>query len=482
MVNPKFKALWDFISLSGGELASKVLGILAFSYLARILSPESYGHVELAAALLIFFTRLAEFGFGPVGARQVANYPDQALRYSTSIITARLVLVCIFVPLMCIVAPFMTESPEAIALIVVYSFALLPIPWNQRWLLQGLDHMKLVSMGQMLRMLVFVLVVVLFVRAPEDLLKVGYAEIAAVVFMLLYFLGVQLYFGVPVRLGFRFRELVDLGRQSAAIGLSEAVWAFNQYVPLLMLSKIAGAEMVAWFGAALRIVTALMSFSALYYFNLYPAMSQRFRKSRESLLDLIGPSCRITAWGGSLIALIVTLYAEPIIELVFGPEFPAAATSLSILIWALPLTLLSGHARWMLVAAHKQRFLFYAQFSAMLVTLVSGLLLIPRYGAVGASLTILLANIAVWVVAHFFAWRKVIRPPVRQVVLPAVLSLSMLVVASSYPGEAWYRELVFLATFILLALLMDRSLYRDAAILLQVKHVEHPDSLQQPDQ
>jgi O-antigen/teichoic acid export membrane protein len=474
MGNPKFKAFWDFVSLSSGEIVSKLVGFLAFAYLARALEPEFYGHVELAVALLVFFSALVEFGFGTVGARQIANFPQQAERFSNVIISARLLLVLVLVPLMCLVAPFMTKSHQAVTLIVVFSFALLPMPWNQRWLLQGLDQMVLVSLGQMLRMMIFALGVILFVKGPEDLLKVGFVEIGAVLTMLAYFLAVQRRFNIPVRLTFRPGELIDLGRQSAAIGLSMSVWALNQYLPMLLVANIAGSVQVAWFGAAMRIVASLASFSALYHFNLNPVLNRRFKISRESLLELIEPSSRVTAWVGIFIALIFTLYARPVAVTVFGASFHEAETSLRILIWFLPLTLLSGHARWLLVAAHKQRYLFYAQLSGLATTLAGGLLLIPDYGSAGASWTIVLANAAVLFAAYFFASKHVLRLPCRFVLVPAFTALGVLVPAFLEVDRSWYHSLLYLALFAAIAMLVDRRVSRDVRTLLKIKNIDSP--------
>ena len=63
----------DFLALSGGELLAKLAGFAAFAYLARTLGPEHYGAVELAVALVMFFSLVVDFGFGSIGARELAQ-------------------------------------------------------------------------------------------------------------------------------------------------------------------------------------------------------------------------------------------------------------------------------------------------------------------------------------------------------------------------------------------------------------------------
>ena len=64
-----------YLILFGGEAFSKVCVLLAFAYLARVLSPSSYGTVELALSVTMFFVLGVESGMGSYGARMVAAQP-----------------------------------------------------------------------------------------------------------------------------------------------------------------------------------------------------------------------------------------------------------------------------------------------------------------------------------------------------------------------------------------------------------------------
>ena len=60
-------------------------------------------------------------------------------------------------------------SPDRVWLIWLFAFSLLSRPWVQQWLFQGLEKMIWVSGGQVIRMSVFAVGVVLFVRSPDDI-------------------------------------------------------------------------------------------------------------------------------------------------------------------------------------------------------------------------------------------------------------------------------------------------------------------------
>ena len=69
-VRPKRSArelLRDLAALVLGEGVAKLAGFAAFAYLARTLSAENYGGVELASAITMLGFLVVDFGFAPMG-------------------------------------------------------------------------------------------------------------------------------------------------------------------------------------------------------------------------------------------------------------------------------------------------------------------------------------------------------------------------------------------------------------------------------
>jgi len=471
MAAARSKALWDFIALSGGEVLGKLAGLVAFAYLARVLGPELYGSVEVAGALLVFYALIIDFGYGPVGAREITHHPQKTAQIAGMIPAGRLLLTVLCIPAMCITAMLMKLPVHTQWLVFLYAFAMLAAPWNQRWLFQGLDRMALVSLGQLIRMLAFTAGVILLVRDPADLMRVGFVEMTAATAMAAYFIPMQLRASIPVRLYFEVHPLLAISRQSVSLGLSQAVWALNQYLPTLMIASLSLATEVSWFGAAHRIVFSIVSFSMIYHFNLFPSVTRRLKESHEAFSQLVIPSFRVTAWGSFFIAIVITFLAGPICRLVYGADYAAAALPMAVIIWSLPLTLFSGHSRWPLVAVHKQRYVLYAQLMGLAATAVSGAVLIPRYGSLGGAVAMLLNTACVWFTAHYFASRFVGSIPflgsiVRQLLLAALVMAAVF----GFAGLTWYSALLGISGFVLLAFVVDRELPGDIRRLMQIKN------------
>lgn len=466
-----FRALWDFVFLSGGETIGKIGGFIAFAYLARVLSPESFGAVEVSLALLASFGLFVDFGFGPLGAKEISQKPEQTNFWARAIPGTRLVIILLCIPLMCAMAVWMKLPEDNIKLVWIMSLGLLAMIWNQSWLFQGLEKMGLVSLNQALRMMVFAAGIFIFVSDDLDLMKVGYIEITGAAAMALFFILLQRHVGVPVGMILDPRTIITLIRRAFSIGLSQAVWALNQYLTTLMVAYLIGGAAVAWYGAAHRIVNALVSYSLVYHFNLFPATAARLNHSPEAFQELVRPSARVTAWGGIAIAVAGTLMAEPICVFVYGETFSQASLSLAVLMWSLPLTLMSGHSRWALIASENQRHVLSAQSGGAITTLVTGFFFIPHFGPVGASMAVLCSHAVVWLIAHFFACREAGRiPGLTAVLRPALLALVTIYGSHYFTGFSVLGMVGGLAFFALMAPIVDNALLGDFSRLIRIKN------------
>lgn len=460
----------DFLLLSGGELFSKLIGFVAFAYLARSLEPSAYGAVELAVSLSLFFALIVDFGLSPVGAREVARDPQRVRELAGEIPAARFVVAFLAIPCMGGLALLLGQPTDVVRLVWVFSLGLLAIPMRQQWLFQGLEMMEWVALAQILRMSTFALGVFALVRSSEDLLKVGLVEVAAALSVALYFFIVQGRKITAFRPTLHPRGLGNLLREGISIGLSQIVWALNQYVPTLLIAFLMGSVEVAFFGAAHRIVMSLATFSWLYHFNLFPAVSKTLADSDEAYQRLVGPSFKATAWGAIGLGLGITLLADTLCAFIYGDAFVTAGKTLAILVWTIPLTFFSGHARWALIARGEQRFVLYAQVAGAITTLVAGSWAISKWGAVGGAIAMVLSAAIVWIVAHVAARRKVAQIPfLFASARPALAAMAIGFGARQIDASPWITAPCAGLLFLMVAPALDWNLVGDLRRLASAK-------------
>ena len=464
------KLLRDFAALSGGNLLSKLAGFLAFAYLARTLGPEGYGAVEFAVAVSLFFAMIIDCGLGPIGVRELSGSRERIASLAAQIPSTRLVIASIAIPIMGLTAIVATHSHDTTLLVWFFAIALIAVPWNLQWLLQSQEMMGRVAVGQVIRPFVFAIGIVLFVGSTRDLVRVGVIEVVAAISMASYYVIVQHLSVTPVKLDFSSSQLRHLAKEGVSVGLAQVVWAFHQYAPIVLVANFVGGNETAWFGAAHRIVLSLYAFSWLYHFNLFPVIARRVRASKTAFNELLQSSLRIVSWVGIPLALVLTLLARPILEMLFGQPYATAAPSFAILVWVLPVATLGGHARWSLIAVGQQEYVLIAQIAGAVGMLVAGVILIPKYHAVGAAISMLTGNLLVSLTAHLFATRRIGSFPLYSPVGPPALlalvaGLSIHLIGSS----AWTSAAIATSIFVVFAPLLNTNLLSDFKRLATAK-------------
>jgi len=96
----------------------------------------------------------------------------------------------------------------------------------------------------------------------------------------------------------------------------------------------------------------------------------------------------------------VTVLADDIIALAYGEAYRPAGRILAVLIWAIPLALLSGHYRYVLIACDHERLDFRSNAIGAASAAVLGALSIPWQGAVSAAVALVAAAFVILLIAH----------------------------------------------------------------------------------
>lgn len=420
--HPDLKFLHDLAVLAGGQVLTKILGFLLFAYLARVLPPEEYGTIEYLLAITGFAMLFVEFGLGQVGVREKTLQGEETT-VVTDIPLLRALAALICIPVVVGATFLSTEDPAARTLGCLYAGSLLLYGWQQEWLMQALEQLHKVAVGQMLRALVAFVMAVLLVRGPGDMVRAGVAELIAVSAWIAYFLINQIRSGLPVIAPATPRRLWMLWRQAIPLGLNSIIWGAVQMIPPILVFNVAGAEQAAWYAAGQRIVVSLQTMSYLYHFNMFAGLIRRLREGSQEIVRLAQASTRVVAWATIGPAIFCAAYGGELMALVFGAPYAVAGPIFGVLIFAVPVQFLSGHQRWALTAA--------GHFNAVLITgaagagtaLVASIMLIAPLAALGAAIAALAATTAVWIAAWILCARHgLVLPVLRYLLRPALVA------------------------------------------------------------
>lgn len=400
----------NFLALGGGEAAARLIAFAATVWVARNLGAASYGVLELAAAVTIYFARVADAGFDlGLGVREIAARPGEASAIASSALTARLLL-----SLLCIgtlVAGGLTLLPQPEGhVIAAYSLTLLAVGLGTRWVHLGLERSRLVAAARTAGEAVMAVAVVLLVRAPGDLLKVPLAKLGGDLLAAGALLVGLARRGVSVRPRLDAEILRPLAGRAVPL-VSSAFFGLMIYnADLIFLRIFRERADVGHYAAAYTLISFLVNLGIAYSMSLLPTLT-RLDGDPPKRRRLYHAAHAYVVTLGLPVAVGGALLARPIIDLVFGGGYGPAAPALAILIWSIPVGLLRDLPVVALMARGREGTILRLTGVAAALNLLLNLVLVPRYGIAGAAVATLITETARMWIFVVAARRLGFRPP-----------------------------------------------------------------------
>ena len=395
---PNSRVARNFVLLSAGEMAAKVCTFWAYTSLGRGLGPAPYGDIEFAISATLFFALFVQFGLGAYGARELARAPDKASELIADMCQLRLWTGAAAFGAMALLALLVDKGPDSKLLLLAYGVTLLEVPGLLIWYFQGREQMANAAWTSLVRHVVFAGLALTVMDASRPLWIVGVFEIIALGGTVI--VGALLAGRMPLPRWNPAGTLARL-RASAGIGLAELAWAGLWFLPVVVYGFQRSDASVGWLGSSHRATLAIHTFVWWYFFNLLPAVSRCAPDGVEELRALLGRSMRLTLWGSFFTAVCTTALAETLVRLAYGDAFTPAGPLLALLIWTIPLSIVSGHYRNVLIGFDRQRALLACTGLSALASALTTAYLGGSQGARSAVFGLLVGNA---VLAASTAW------------------------------------------------------------------------------
>ena len=298
-----------------------------------------------------------------------------------SVVPVRLALLC--VPLLGLIS-FTSEASRGFGRV-----ALAYVP--QRLVLPGL--------------ILVVAAVVSTMRAPDAVLLLKISVVACGATALA--MAVLFRRGLVARLRAATPEFHTRGwlRVAFPLFLTDGIFVALLRVDTVMLGAMRSPDEVAIYAACLRtaglgvfVFTAMSALVAPRFAALYA------QGDRAAQADFVRSVARWTFWPSAVVALGLVVFGRPILA-VFGPGFAAGYPAMMVLTAGLLTFTITGPTNAYLAASGHQDDIVPAVASAIVTNITMNVLLIPRYGVMGAAVAST-AGMAVGRVLMYVAVRR----------------------------------------------------------------------------
>ena len=166
----------NLLSLFSADVARRLLGFISVAYLARILGKEGFGEVNFGFAVLAYVMVLSGAGFPTLGTKKIAQGEPPEL--VGNVIGSRMIATIIVLLVVAFVVLTAVQNTTLAWLIILFSCAVLPQIFFVDWFFQGKEKLGIVSAARVMQAVIYLAVVLIFVRTVNDILWVAIGSIA----------------------------------------------------------------------------------------------------------------------------------------------------------------------------------------------------------------------------------------------------------------------------------------------------------------
>ena len=382
------------------RLITGVLSVAVGAAVARHLGPEAFGQLAFAIALVSMLATLAAFGLESVVMRDLVAAPERRSMLMSSALTLRGMTGMAAMLLVPIAAWALSSGRSGAQYAIVLAVGALPLLQSAElfdWYFLADRQPWRFAVPKVLASFVAAAlrILLIFLNAPLLL----FAAMVPGEWLARWLASGWAYAASPSRPAWQPPSREEIGRlvgECWPLALAGLSIMFYMRVDQLMIGVMLQAEAVGLYSAALTISEVFYVLPTVVARTFAPALTQSrlVQGDQEELLLRI---LRATTAVHLAVAVVVSFAAAPVMQLLFGPGYLAAAPVLRIHIWTGVFVSMGVLSNLWLVNEGLQKFALVRTLVGGMVNVLLNLVLIPWKGPAGAAVATLVSQIvAAW--------------------------------------------------------------------------------------
>jgi len=284
--------------------------------------------------MIQYFIIFSDYGFGLSATKQVAEFRDNKSKLNeifSSVLFIKVLMVFIsFIILTVIIFSINKFTQEwqlyYLTFGIVIGQALFPI-----WYFQGIEKMHITALINIVPKLVFTISIFIFIKEPEDYIYVPLINSLGFIFsgLVSLWLAFRIY-----RVSFFFPTVNNISYQIKEgwhifLGIIGSNFALLNVV--FILGLLTNSTVVGYYAAVEKIIRPLSSLVRPVINAIFPHLSNTARKNHFDSYNLSKKISFIVATIMFFVGVILFIFSDEIVLLVFGEQFLASSTVLKIM-------------------------------------------------------------------------------------------------------------------------------------------------------
>lgn len=371
------------------------LGVVVAIALVRTLGDAGYGQWATALVALELTGFFMQFGLEAVVVREAAADPEREGQWIGALILVRIIMA---LPVILAALALIIAVADTTEMLVAGAILAVGMPFGGTGGLQIAFELRVNNRVPMfvltLKSVLWLIAVLLVAALDGGLVALAIALIVTngigALVLAISALRITRIHVRPSR-----AMLVRLVRVGAPVGIAGLLVLAYARIDQLLVFQIAGAADAGYFGAVYNMLQQAHIVPISVLTTLAPIIAASWPRDRERTLRVVRQGVdllMIAALGGLAGSIVV---AEPLVTLLFGDEFAPAAPALPVLSAAFVFICLGYLTGNLLLVTGLQRRMVVVSGAALVANIVLNLILIPRYGFMGAAWATLATEVVV---------------------------------------------------------------------------------------
>ena len=341
--------------------------------------------------------------------------------FVNKILSLRIILACVgFMLLGCMVA-CLSQSAEIKTGLLIYGLTFFAQAINLSWYFKGREKTAAITFAQISSSLVNLLLVIVLVKNKTDLtgaivIFTSAAFINSMLMLMIYKRKekkslmldaglrreqkTRLILDTGLRREGKGRLILDAGfirrnlKESFPVAFAGVMISVYYNLDHVMLGYMTDSTELGYYAAAYKIIIIALVPAGIIYQSFLPQLSNCVNDPviRKDLMKIYSNWMFVL---GAVSTVIIFLFANQIVEIVYGGKFEESVLLMRILSFNIILVFLNMTYGSPLIAWNEQKLFSYPIAAAAIGNIILNILLIPRYHAVGAAVATISSELIV---------------------------------------------------------------------------------------
>mgnify|MGYP000894723265 CR=1 FL=1 len=410
------------------QIITYVLGFFITISIAKYLSVDGYGILSTALALTGIYVVFSDLGLSTLTVREVVRDKSLTRKYVGNTTIMKLFL-SLFTFLLTVLTVYILGYND-ITIIVTYiltaAFIFNAFSSIFYSIFQSYQKMEYQSVATILNSVVMLIGTLLVIYLGLDVIAFALVYLVANAINFIYILVTYAWkFYLPnIEMDLEFWKPTIKEALPLSITSLFAVLVFR--IDSVMLSVMSGMEAVGFYSAAYRLMEALIFFPQVYTTAIFPVFSKLYVSSINPLKGAYIKSFKYLTILSLPIAVGITLLAEPVILLLFKPEYIPSILALQIVVWVLPFIFVNYIQGSLLTAMNRQVTYLKITAASLVLNVGMNLVLIPLYSYLGAAFVTVITEIFSVALGFYVLSKLLAKVKVHEIIFkPAIACLVM---------------------------------------------------------